>query len=108
MTILGSSFQKYLTPLSGLSALADVTLGILSLLPPAPFSRGATARTRRRPKLRTGLAGVGGLNDPTAAAERFCRQAAAGAERQGFRTVHLVEMWLVDFRTGFTAGLQRG
>jgi hypothetical protein len=58
-------------------------------------------------ELGAGLAGVGGLNDPAGAAERFLRLSAAGAEGQGFGAVHFVEVGLVDFGAG-TAGTTRG
>ena len=58
--------------------------------------RCTATRSRRGAELWAGLAGVGGLDDSAAAAERFGGQRAAGAEGQGFGAVHLVEMRLVD------------
>ena len=69
--------------------------------------RRAAAGAWGRAELRAGLAGVGGLDDLAAVAEGFFRQGGSGgAEGQGFRAVHFVEMGFVDF--GGAAGTARG
>lgn len=70
--------------------------------------RSAAARSRRGAELGAGLAGVGGLEDFCAAAEvRLWRGGAVGAEGQGFRAVHFVEVGFVDFG-GAAAGTALG
>jgi len=75
----------------------------LPLLPPAPMPRRAAGGAGGG----AGLAGVGGLEDFAAAARGrvvgggFAR--AVGAEGQGFRAVHFVEMGFVD--AGVPVGL---
>src|SRR3954468_3876145 len=80
----------------------------LPLLPPAPMSRRATARSRARPELRTRLPRVGRLDHLAGAAERFFRQGAGGAEGQGFGAVHFVEMGFVAFGGGVGTGRADG
>ena len=62
--------------------------------------RRAAARSWRRAELGAGLPRVGRLNDPACTAERLLRLGAFGAEGQGFRAVHFVEMGFVDFGGG--------
>ena len=78
----------------------------LALLPPTPMPRRTARGARGGPELRAGLAGVGGLEDLAAGAgvvgRGFARRRAVGAEGQGFRAVHFVEMGFVDFRGATT------
>ena len=79
----------------------------LPLLPSTAMSWCAAARSRRGPELGAGLAGVGGLEDFAAAAEvGLGRIGAVGAEGQGFRAVHFVQVGFVDF--GGAIGTTRG
>ena len=80
----------------------------LPFLPTTPMSRCAAARSWCGAELGAGLAGVGGLEDFCAAGEfGLARFGAAGAEGQGFRTVHFVEVGFVD-AGGTAAGTARG
>ena len=79
------------------------------LLPPTPMPRGAARRSRRGAEFGTGLARVGGLEDLAAGGWTLLVgrgfASAAGAEGQGFRAVHFVEMGFVDAgRAGTTRG----
>ena len=67
----------------------------------------AAAGARGGAEFGAGLARVGGLEDLCAAGEfGLARLGAAGAEGQGFRTVHFVEVGFVDF--GGATGTARG
>src|SRR3954471_6516565 len=69
----------------------------LPLLPSAAMPGRASARSRRWPELGAGLARVGRLEDFGAAGEfGLARFGAGGAEGQGFRAVHFVEVGFVD------------
>ena len=79
----------------------------LPLLPSAAMSGRAAAGARGGAELGAGLARVGGLEDLGAAGEfGLARFGAAGAEGQGFRAVHFVEVGFVDFGGG--GGTTRG
>src|SRR4029453_11154087 len=76
----------------------------LPLLPSAAMSGRAAAGARGGAELGAGLARVGGLEDFGAAGEfGLARFGAAGAEGQGFRAVHFVEVGFVDARSRGTA-----
>jgi hypothetical protein len=77
---------------------------LLPLLPPTPVSWRAAARAWRGAEFGAGLAGVGGLDHLARAAERFDGFCGLGAEGQGFRAVHFVEMGFVDFGGATTRG----
>ena len=72
------------------------------------MSRRAAAGARGGAELGTGLARVGGLEDFAAAGGRgFSRGRAVGAEGQGFRAVHFVEVGFVDFGGGTARAAER-
>ena len=70
--------------------------------------RGAAAGAGGGAEFGAGLARVGGLEDLAAAGwvcvvgRGFAWRGAAGAEGQGLRPVHFVEMGFVDFRGAAT------